>query len=88
MSAVVFNKFDNHIMYEKNAKEVEMKSLNYLEVIEGQHPDLLSNHKVIDDDPSIKHRRNGYVINLVTSILSHSLERRIRFEVFHLACGN
>lgn len=48
-------------MYEKNAKEVEMKSLNYLEVIEGQHPDLLSNHKVIDDDPSIKHRRNGYV---------------------------
>ncbi|XP_062412441.1 homeobox protein Mohawk-like isoform X1 [Sardina pilchardus] len=59
MSAVVFNKFDNHIMFEKNAKEVEMKSLNYLEVIEGQHSDLLSNHKVIDDDPSIKHRRNG-----------------------------
>lgn len=59
MSAVVFNKFDNHILFEKNAKEVEMKSLNYLEVIEGQHSGLLSNHKVIDDDPSIKHRRNG-----------------------------
>lgn len=74
MSTMVFNKFDNHIMFEKNAKEVEMKSLNYLEVIEGQHTDLLSNHNVIDDDdPSVKHRRNGYVMNAsITSKISHN----------------
>lgn len=68
MSAVVFNKFDNHIMFEKNAKEVEMKSLNYLEVIEGQHSDLLSNRNVIDDDPSVKHRKSGYVMDAFVTI--------------------
>ncbi|XP_076837209.1 homeobox protein Mohawk-like [Brachyhypopomus gauderio] len=59
MSAVVFSKFDEHLNFEETGKDIERNSLNYLEVIDGQHPDLLSSHKETDDGGSLKHRRNG-----------------------------
>uniref|UniRef100_A0A4W4EPW2 Homeobox domain-containing protein n=1 Tax=Electrophorus electricus TaxID=8005 RepID=A0A4W4EPW2_ELEEL len=59
MSAVVFSQFDEHLSFEETGKDVERNSLNYLEVIDGQHPDLLSSHKGMDDSGALKHRRNG-----------------------------
>ncbi|XP_055058731.2 mohawk homeobox b isoform X1 [Misgurnus anguillicaudatus] len=58
MNTVVFSKFD-HLRFEDGGKSVERTSRNYLEVIDGQHTDLLSSHKVMDDTEAVKHRRNG-----------------------------
>ncbi|XP_030631667.1 mohawk homeobox b [Chanos chanos] len=59
MSTIVFNKFDDRVLFEENAKDIERASINYLEVMDGQHSDLLSNHKAVDDSTISKHRRSG-----------------------------
>nr|XP_020477040.1 homeobox protein Mohawk isoform X2 [Monopterus albus] len=59
MSAIVFNKLGSHVLFEEKATEVEMSSRNYLEVIDGQHPDLLSSSQTIRDNQAIRHRRSG-----------------------------
>uniref|UniRef100_A0A4W5QDP9 Mohawk homeobox a n=1 Tax=Hucho hucho TaxID=62062 RepID=A0A4W5QDP9_9TELE len=61
MNTIVFNKLSNQVLFDEKAKEVEKSSINYLEVIDGQHPDLhpdllSSNHQVIKDN-GIRHRR-------------------------------
>lgn len=61
MNTIVFNKLSNQVLFDEKAKEVERSSINYLEVIDGQHPDLhpdllSSNHQVIKDN-GIRHRR-------------------------------
>lgn len=61
MNTIVFNKLSSQVLFEDKAKEVEMSSRNYLEVIDGQHPDLLSNSQTIRDNQAIRHRRSGYV---------------------------
>ncbi|XP_051983826.1 homeobox protein Mohawk-like isoform X2 [Xyrauchen texanus] len=58
MNTVVFSKFD-HRRFDESGKSVERTSRNYLEVIDGQHRDLLSSHKVMDGTGALKHRRNG-----------------------------
>ncbi|TNN72429.1 Homeobox protein Mohawk [Liparis tanakae] len=59
MNTIVFNKLSSQVLFEEKAKEVEMSSRNYLEVIDGQHPDLLSSNQSIRDNQAIRHRRNG-----------------------------
>ncbi|XP_070709386.1 mohawk homeobox a [Pempheris klunzingeri] len=59
MNTIVFNKLSSQVLFEEKAKEVEMSSRNYLEVIDGQHPDLLSNNQNIRDNQAIRHRRGG-----------------------------
>ncbi|KAG9278777.1 homeobox protein Mohawk [Astyanax mexicanus] len=59
MSTIVFNKFEEHLRFEESGKDVERNSLNYLEVIDGQHPDLLSRHKGLEEQGGLKHRRNS-----------------------------
>uniref|UniRef100_A0A1A8M5U9 Mohawk homeobox a n=1 Tax=Nothobranchius pienaari TaxID=704102 RepID=A0A1A8M5U9_9TELE len=59
MNAIVFNKLNSQVLFEEKAKEVEMSSRNYLEVIDGQHPDLLSGSPSIRDSQAIRHRRSG-----------------------------
>lgn len=61
MNTIVFNKLSGQVLFEEKAKEVEMSSRNYLEVIDGQHPDLLSSNQAIRDNQAIRHRRSGYV---------------------------
>uniref|UniRef100_A0A3P8S743 Mohawk homeobox a n=1 Tax=Amphiprion percula TaxID=161767 RepID=A0A3P8S743_AMPPE len=61
MNTIVFNKLSSQVLFEDKAKEVEMSSRNYLEVIDGQHPDLLSSNQSIRDNQAIRHRRSGYV---------------------------
>ena len=61
MNTIVFNKLSSQVLFEEKAKEVEMSSRNYLEVIDGQHPDLLSSSQTIRDNQAIRHRRSGYV---------------------------
>lgn len=61
MNTIVFNKLSSQVLFEEKAKEVEMSSRNYLEVIDGQHPDLLSSNQTIRDNQAIRHRRSGYV---------------------------
>lgn len=61
MNTIVFNKLSSQVLFEEKATEVEMSSRNYLEVIDGQHPDLLSSNQVIRDNQAMRHRRNGYV---------------------------
>lgn len=61
MNTIVFNKLSNQVLFDEKAKEAERSSRNYLEVIDGQHPDLhpdllSSNHQVIKDN-GIRHRR-------------------------------
>ncbi|XP_051554948.1 homeobox protein Mohawk-like isoform X3 [Myxocyprinus asiaticus] len=58
MNTVVFSKFD-HRRFDESGKSVERTGRNYLEVIDGQHRDLLSSHKVMDGTGALKHRRNG-----------------------------
>ncbi|KAL6468258.1 hypothetical protein MHYP_G00239350, partial [Metynnis hypsauchen] len=58
MSAIVFNKLEEHLRFEESGKDVERNSLNYLEVIDGQHPELLARHKGVDSQGALKHRRN------------------------------
>uniref|UniRef100_A0A3P8ZFK5 Homeobox domain-containing protein n=1 Tax=Esox lucius TaxID=8010 RepID=A0A3P8ZFK5_ESOLU len=61
MNTIVFNKLSNQVLFDEKAKEVERSSRNYLEVIDGQHPDLhpdlLSSNQVIKDNNGIRHRR-------------------------------
>ncbi|KAG7487466.1 hypothetical protein MATL_G00023720 [Megalops atlanticus] len=59
MNTIVFNKLSSQVLFEEKAKEVERSSRNYLEVIDGQHPDLLSNNQTIKDNSAIRHRRSG-----------------------------
>uniref|UniRef100_A0A3Q3EKD5 Mohawk homeobox a n=1 Tax=Labrus bergylta TaxID=56723 RepID=A0A3Q3EKD5_9LABR len=59
MNTIVFNKLSSQVLFEEKAKEVEMSSRNYLEVIDGQHPDLLSSNQTIRDNQGIRHRRSG-----------------------------
>ncbi|XP_024910509.1 mohawk homeobox a isoform X3 [Cynoglossus semilaevis] len=59
MNTIVFNKLSSQVLFEEKATEVEMSSRNYLEVIDGQHPDLLSSNQVIRDNQAMRHRRNG-----------------------------
>ncbi|KAJ8279212.1 hypothetical protein COCON_G00062780 [Conger conger] len=59
MNTIVFNKLSNQVIFEEKAKEVERSSRNYLEVIDGQHPDLLSNNQTIKDNSASRHRRSG-----------------------------
>ncbi|XP_075899229.1 mohawk homeobox a [Nelusetta ayraudi] len=59
MNAIVFNKLSGQVLFEEKAKEVEMSSRNYLEVIDGQHADLLPSHHHIRDSQAIRHRRSG-----------------------------
>lgn len=61
MNAIVFNKLSSRVLFEDKAKEVEMSSRNYLEVIDEQHPDLLSGSQTIRDNQTTRHRRGGYV---------------------------
>lgn len=60
MNTIVFNKLSTQVLFEDKANEVEMSSRNYLEVIDGQHPDLLSGNQSRDSQ-GIRHRRSGYV---------------------------
>ncbi|XP_077480308.1 mohawk homeobox a [Stigmatopora argus] len=59
MNAIVFNKLSGQVLFEDKANEVEMSSRNYLEVMDGQHPDLLSSNQALMDNQVIRHRRNG-----------------------------
>uniref|UniRef100_A0A7N8YB42 Mohawk homeobox a n=1 Tax=Mastacembelus armatus TaxID=205130 RepID=A0A7N8YB42_9TELE len=59
MNTIMFNKLTSQVLFEEKAKEVEMSSRNYLEVIDGQHPDLLSSNQTIRDSQALKHRRSG-----------------------------
>uniref|UniRef100_A0A8D0A2N6 Mohawk homeobox a n=1 Tax=Sander lucioperca TaxID=283035 RepID=A0A8D0A2N6_SANLU len=59
MNTIVFNKLSSQVLFEEKAKEVEMSSRNYLEVIDGQHADLLSSNQTIRDNQAIRHRRSG-----------------------------
>ncbi|XP_007544795.2 homeobox protein Mohawk-like [Poecilia formosa] len=59
MNTVVFNKLSSQVLFEEKAKEVEMSSRNYLEVIDGQHPDLLCSSPAIRDSQAARHRRSG-----------------------------
>uniref|UniRef100_A0A3B5AHP1 Mohawk homeobox n=1 Tax=Stegastes partitus TaxID=144197 RepID=A0A3B5AHP1_9TELE len=59
MNTIVFNKLSSQVLFEDKAKEVEMSSRNYLEVIDGQHSDLLSSNQAIRDNQAIRHRRSG-----------------------------
>ncbi|XP_053715824.1 mohawk homeobox a isoform X1 [Synchiropus splendidus] len=65
MNTIVFNKLSSQVLFDDKAKEVEMSSRNYLEVIDGQHADLLSaNQTIIRDNQAIRHRRSGYELDL------------------------
>ncbi|KAM4543865.1 homeobox protein Mohawk-like isoform 1-T3 [Fundulus diaphanus] len=59
MNTIVFNQLSSQILFEEKAKEVEMSSRNYLEVIDGQHPDLLCSSAAIRDSQAVRHRRSG-----------------------------
>nr|XP_023660646.1 homeobox protein Mohawk-like isoform X1 [Paramormyrops kingsleyae] len=59
MNTIVFNKLTKPVIFEDNANEVERSSINYIEVIEGQHPDILSSAPAIKDNHVIRHRRSG-----------------------------
>ncbi|CAL8293282.1 unnamed protein product [Lota lota] len=58
MNTIVFNKLSSQVLFEEKAKEAEMSSRNYLEVIDGQHPDLLSSSQAMKDNAA-RHRRAG-----------------------------
>ncbi|XP_028290391.1 mohawk homeobox a isoform X2 [Gouania willdenowi] len=61
MNTIVFNKLSSQVLFEEKAKEVEMSSRNYLEVIDEQHADLLSSNQSIRDNQAMRlgHRRSG-----------------------------
>lgn len=61
MNTIVFNELSGQVLFEEKANEVEMSSRNYLDVIDGQHPDLLSGKQTIRDSQAMRHRRSGYV---------------------------
>lgn len=59
MNTTVFSKFDR-LRFEETEQNVERTSRSYLEVIDGQHSDLLTS-QVMDGTEALKHKRNGYV---------------------------
>lgn len=61
MNTIVFNELSGQVLFEEKANEVEMSSRNYLDVIDGQHPDLLSGKQTIRENQAMRHRRSGYV---------------------------
>uniref|UniRef100_A0A8C2IVP6 Mohawk homeobox b n=1 Tax=Cyprinus carpio TaxID=7962 RepID=A0A8C2IVP6_CYPCA len=58
MNTAVYGKFDQ-LRFEESGQNVEKTSRSYLEVIEGQHSDLLTSHEVMGGTEALKHRRNG-----------------------------
>ncbi|KAJ3611045.1 hypothetical protein NHX12_021061 [Muraenolepis orangiensis] len=58
MNTIVFNKLSSQVLFEEKAQEAEMSSRNYLEVMDGQHPDLLSSSQAMKDNAA-RHRRAG-----------------------------
>ncbi|KAK0146324.1 Homeobox protein Mohawk [Merluccius polli] len=58
MNTIVFNKLSSQVLFEEKAKEAEMSSRNYLEVMDGQHPDLMSSSQAMKDSAA-RHRRAG-----------------------------
>lgn len=62
MNTIVFNELSGQVLFEEKANEVEMSSRNYLDVIDGQHPDLLSGKQTIRENQAMRHRRSGYVL--------------------------
>eukprot|EP00066_Takifugu_rubripes_P027222 XP_011616488.1 PREDICTED: homeobox protein Mohawk isoform X2 [Takifugu rubripes] len=59
MNTIVFNELSGQVLFEEKANEVEMSSRNYLDVIDGQHPDLLSGKQTIRENQAMRHRRSG-----------------------------
>ncbi|XP_076856082.1 mohawk homeobox a isoform X2 [Brachyhypopomus gauderio] len=59
MNTIVFNKLSGQVLFEEKANEVERSSRSYLEVIDGQHPDILVGSQAIKDSSAIRHRRPG-----------------------------
>ncbi|KAJ8396135.1 hypothetical protein AAFF_G00022080 [Aldrovandia affinis] len=59
MNTIVFNKLSNQVLLEENAKEVERSSINYLEVIDRQHPDILSSNQTNNDSAAIRNKKPG-----------------------------
>uniref|UniRef100_H3C1C8 Mohawk homeobox a n=1 Tax=Tetraodon nigroviridis TaxID=99883 RepID=H3C1C8_TETNG len=59
MNAIVFNELSGQVLFEEKANEVEMSSRNYLDVIDGQHPDLLSSKQTMRESQAMRHRRSG-----------------------------
>uniref|UniRef100_A0A3Q2ST00 Mohawk homeobox a n=1 Tax=Fundulus heteroclitus TaxID=8078 RepID=A0A3Q2ST00_FUNHE len=59
MNTIVFNQLSSQILFEEKANEVEMSSRSYLEVIDGQHPDLLCSSAAIRESQAVRHRRSG-----------------------------
>ncbi len=60
MNTAVFSKFDQ-LRFEESGQNAERTSRSYLEVLDGQHSDLLTSHKVMGGTEALKHRINGYV---------------------------
>ncbi|RXM35987.1 Homeobox protein Mohawk [Acipenser ruthenus] len=63
MNTIVFNKLSGQVIFEEKAKEVERSSRNYLEVIDGQHPDMMIPNS--QSKENARHRRSGYVLHLL-----------------------
>ncbi|XP_066519863.1 mohawk homeobox a [Hoplias malabaricus] len=59
MNTIVFNKLSSQVLFEEKASEVERSSRNYLEVLDGQHTDILTSSHGIKDNSVIRHRRPG-----------------------------
>uniref|UniRef100_A0A4W4FT25 Homeobox domain-containing protein n=1 Tax=Electrophorus electricus TaxID=8005 RepID=A0A4W4FT25_ELEEL len=59
MNTIVFNKLSSQVLFEEKANEVERSSRSYIEVIGGQHPDILAGSQTIKDGSAIRHRRPG-----------------------------
>ncbi|XP_033848271.2 homeobox protein Mohawk-like isoform X2 [Acipenser ruthenus] len=57
MNTIVFNKLSGQMIFEEKAKEVERSSRNYLEVIDGQHPDMMIPNS--QSKENARHRRSG-----------------------------
>ncbi|MGH0169057.1 UNVERIFIED_CONTAM: hypothetical protein FKN15_055838 [Acipenser sinensis] len=57
MNTIVFNKLSGQVIFEEKANEVERSSRNYLEVIDGQHPDMTIPNSQSKDNA--RHRRSG-----------------------------
>ncbi|KAG7273625.1 hypothetical protein CRUP_017347 [Coryphaenoides rupestris] len=68
MNTIVFNKLSSQVLFEEKAKEAEMSSRNYLEVMDAQHPDLLSGSQAMKDNAA-RHRRAGPLLSLTHMFL-------------------
>lgn len=88
MNTIVFNKLSNQVLFEEKAKEVERSSRNYLEVIDGQHADLLAGNTAIKDSSAIRHRRAGYVFyEVFIKSSSHTIACGMASEMDENAVG-